>query len=367
MAGLLMFGKTESITDEACAPHFFPDYRECGEKNSDPRWLDRIYPDGTWNTNLFQFYKRVLPKLQEILPVPFHLEGDTRIDETPAHVAVREALINTLIHADYSINASIVITRSKSRIVFSNPGCLLVSKQQFYDGGDSVCRNLALQKMFMMFGKAEKAGSGADKIITGWKESNWSSPMLEEKYRPDKVILTLPLISMLDNPIKDKLVNMFGERVLVLGHDKVLTLAFAVTEGVVSNERLRYTLNMHRSDISKMLKELCTEGYLVSNGRGRGTTYQLNTEEKPTSSEENLTSSEEIGKRKNCRKEELFDMIMECASDWISLGDIARKIGRNPQYLKSSVINMMVREGLLLRKFPIPNHPAQKYKRAGRE
>ena len=124
----------------------------------------------------------------------------------------------------------------------------------------------------------------------------------------------------------------------------------------------------------KMLKELCTEGYLVSNGRGRGTTYQLNTEEKPTSSEgnltsseENLTSSEEIGKRKNCRKEELFDMIMECASDWISLGDIARKIGRNPQYLKSSVINMMVREGLLLRKFPIPNHPAQKYKRAGRE
>ncbi|MCI5756827.1 MAG: hypothetical protein MR037_01140 [Bacteroidales bacterium] len=116
-----------------------------------------------------------------------------------------------------------------------------------------------------------------------------------------------------------------------------------------------------------MLKELCTEGYLVSNGRGRGTTYQLNTEENLTSSEENLTSSEEIGKRKKCRKEELFDMIMECASDWISLGDIARKIGRNPQYLKSSVINMMVREGLLLRKFPIPNHPAQKYKRAGRE
>lgn len=105
----------------------------------------------------------------------------------------------------------------------------------------------------------------------------------------------------------------------------------------------------------------------MSNGRGRGTTYQLNTEENLTSSEENLTSSEEIGKRKNCRKEELFDMIMECASDWISLGDIARKIGRNPQYLKSSVINMMVREGLLLRKFPIPNHPAQKYKRAGRE
>lgn len=156
LAGLLMFGKTDAITDEACAPNFFLDYRELGEDTSSTRWLDRIYPDGTWEANLFQFYKRVLPKLQEILPLPFHLEGDTRKDETPAHVAVREALINTLIHADYSVNASTVITRSKNELVFSNPGCLLVSKQQFYDGGDSVCRNLALQKMFMMFGKAEK-------------------------------------------------------------------------------------------------------------------------------------------------------------------------------------------------------------------
>jgi predicted HTH transcriptional regulator len=89
--------------------------------------------------------------LQEILPVPFKLEGDTRKDETPAHIAVREALINTLVHADYSVNASTVITRSKSELMFSNPGCLLVSKQQFYEGGDSVCRNVSLQKMFMMW------------------------------------------------------------------------------------------------------------------------------------------------------------------------------------------------------------------------
>ena len=150
LAGLLMFGKTDAITDETCAPNFFLDYRELGEDSLTTRWLDRIYPDGTWEANLFQFYKRVLPKLQEILPVPFKLEGDTRKDETPAHVAVREALINTLVHADYSVNASTVITRSKSELMFSNPGGLLVSKQQFYEGGESVCRNVSLQKMFMM-------------------------------------------------------------------------------------------------------------------------------------------------------------------------------------------------------------------------
>lgn len=407
LAGLLMFGKTDSITDEACAPHFFPDYREYAEKSISARWIDRIYPDGTWEANLFQFYRRVLPKLQEILPVPFQLEGDTRIDETPAHVAVREALINTLIHPDYSINASIVITRSKSELVFSNPGCLLVSKQQFYDGGDSVCRNLALQKMFMMIGKAEKAGSGADKIISGWKEANWSAPKLEEKDRPDKVVLTLPLISILDDDVKKELMSSFGNQVLHLEHDKVLTLAFALTEGVVSNERLRFSLNKHKFDISKMLKELCMDGYLVSDGIGRGTTYQLNRRQNLTSSDANLTSSDanltsfgsNMGTsdsnvetsspnvetsgpnvetsdhnmetsnhikntKKRCSQKELFDMIVECTDDWKSIEDISREVQRTTKYLNNSVIKKMISEGLLKRKFPMPNHPAQKYRRA---
>ena len=56
-------------------------------------------------------------------------------------------------------------------------------------------------------------------------------------------------------------------------------LAFVLTEDVVSNERLRFSLNMHKYDISKMLKDLCAEGFLVSDGIGRGSTYQLNKEE----------------------------------------------------------------------------------------
>ena len=400
LAGLLMFGKTDAITDEACAPNFFLDYRELGEDTSSTRWLDRIYPDGTWEANLFQFYKRVLPKLQEILPLPFHLEGDTRKDETPAHVAVREALINTLIHADYSVNASTVITRSKNELVFSNPGCLLVSKQQFYDGGDSVCRNLALQKMFMMFGKAEKAGSGADKIISGWRDSNLNSPNLEEKNRPDKVILTLPLISILDNKIKEELTSIFGKHVLCMEHNKVLTLVIALTEGVVSNERLRYTLNMHKYDITKMLKELCSEGYLVSDGIGRGTTYHLNKDSNLNSSSDNLNSSDSSNLnsssdnlnssdgsnlnsssdnlnssdgnniktttkriKKRCSQKELFGIIQNSTETWKSVEEIAIEIGRSTQYLKGEIIPVMVNKGLLEREHAMPNHPAQRYKR----
>lgn len=247
-----------------------------------------------------------------------------------------------------------MITRSKSKLVFSNPGCLLVSKQQFYDGGDSICRNLALQKMFMMFGKAEKAGSGADKIISGWREANWIAPMLEERNRPDTVVLTLPLVSILDDKIKEELVSLFGENVIHMEHNKLLTLAFALTEDVVSNERLRFSLNMHKYDISKMLKDLCAEGFLVSDGIGRGTTYQLNKGEILTNNSANVVSSSsnvessssnvessDCKKRlkKRCSRNELFNMIVECASEWISLEEIAREVQRSAKYLNNNIIN----------------------------
>lgn len=382
LAGLLMFGKTEAITDEICAPYFFLDYRELTDGPCASRWLDRICPDGTWEANLFQFYKRVLPKLQEILPVPFQLEGDMRKDETSAHVAIREALINALVHADYSINASIVITRSKNEIVFSNPGCLLVSKQQYYEGGDSVCRNPSLQKMFMMLGRAEKAGSGADKIISGWKDSNWTSPNLEEKSRPDKVVLTMPLLSVFDSKTREGLVEIFGEKVLRVGHNKLLTLALALTEGVVSNERLRYTLDLHKYDITQLLKELCMDGYLVSDGIGRGTTYRLHVEHNLASNltsnlasnltsnlASNLTSNFannlDLSKKakKRYTQNELFDLIKEYTDDWKSLEEIAVEIGRSAQYLKNEVIPKMLESGIIQREYPaIPKHPAQRYK-----
>lgn len=148
-------------------------------------------------------------------------------------------------------------------------------------------------------------------------------------------------------------------------------LALALTEGLVSNERLRYSLNIHKSDITKMLKELCIDGYLVADGIGRGTTYHLNTERELNSFGDNLTSSIETPTdsnnakniKKKCTQQELFDMIIECADNWKSIEEIAREVNRNSQYLKGTIIHKMVAEGLSQREFSIPNHPAQRYKR----
>lgn len=45
----------------------------------------------------------------------------------------------------------------------------------------------------MCLGRAEKAGSGVDKIVSGWQSLGWPLPTVAEETRPDYVVLTLQL------------------------------------------------------------------------------------------------------------------------------------------------------------------------------
>ena len=47
--------------------------------------------------------------------------------------------------------------------------------------------------MFMLLGRAEKAGSGVDKIVSGWQSLGWPIPTVTEETRPDYVVLTMQL------------------------------------------------------------------------------------------------------------------------------------------------------------------------------
>ena len=173
---------------------YFVDYREkIATDNPDIRWTNRIYPDGLWEANLYQFYVRVYNRLIQSLPRPFMMKDGVRQEETPAHDAVREALINCIIHQDVNAQGHIIVERTDESLIFMNPGMMLVSRQQYFEGGRSICRNPILQKMFMRLGRAEKAGSGVDKIVNGWQSLGWPLPTVAEETRPDYVVLTMQL------------------------------------------------------------------------------------------------------------------------------------------------------------------------------
>lgn len=103
VAGLLMFGHGQSIRDPEALPNFHLDYRERLGEDTGQRWSDRLTSDGTWEANLFQFYQRVLPKIVSTLKSPFQLDQNLyRVDDSSVSVGLREAVVNALIHTDYS-------------------------------------------------------------------------------------------------------------------------------------------------------------------------------------------------------------------------------------------------------------------------
>ncbi len=277
-AGLLMFGREQAIRDPCAIPGFHLDYRERFSEDPAVRWTDRLTLDGTWEGNLFQFYQLVTLKLSAGPGIkrPFQTDAEGyRVAGTMVDEALQEALVNALIHSDYAGQGGIVIDRYLDRLEFSNPGTLLLSREQLLRGGVSECRNKSLQLMFQMLGAGDKAGSGIDKIRSSWHAQHWKSPSLRETYRPDRVILELPLVSMIPDPVLRELERRFGDDLKKLEGDSLQVLVAALMEGEISNQRLQELLTLHRADITTMLRDLVKQGFLVASGLGRGTRYSL--------------------------------------------------------------------------------------------
>ncbi len=66
VAGLLMFGNEDALSDPAVALKYHLDYRERPTNAIADRWTDRVTIDGTWTPNLFQFFQRVYPSAKVV-------------------------------------------------------------------------------------------------------------------------------------------------------------------------------------------------------------------------------------------------------------------------------------------------------------
>ncbi len=393
-AGLLMFGKDRAIVDPAAVPEFNLDYRERLSSDPSVRWTDRIWPDGTWTANLFQFYQRVVHRLTADLKIPFQLQpGMVRKDDTLVHEAIRESFVNTIIHADFRGQGGIIVEKYRDRFEFSNPGTLLLSVEQILKGGVSECRNRLLQTMFSLLGYGEKAGSGFDKIRQGWASQNWRLPIIEETLRPDRVRLVLPMVSLLPEESVERIKGRFGTKFKKLSPLEVQALVTADLEGGVSNLRMRQICSEHPTELTRLLQGLVGRGFLEQDGRGRGTTYRLpgpensshkegdsshsgdSSHKRPVDSSHKLEEipAEELAKLRvvaapafkgmRLPAEETRRMVLElCRGRYFTAADLAELMNRNANGLRNRFLTPMVEEGLLVRKYPAePNRPDQAY------
>ena len=275
-AGLLMFGKGLAIRERF--DNIRMDYLDQTNLVAGARWSDRLTYDGAWENNLYNFTKRILPKLVSDLKRPFKLEGMVRIDDTAVHKAVREATVNMIIHADYHSTGILKVVKYDDGFLFSNPGNLKLPVRAIYEGGHSVARNPKIQNMFRMIGLGDNIGSGFPTILSAWGEENWRQPDLYADQELHQVDLRLWMVSLMPKECTDYLNSVFGMAYQHLQSDEQIILATAYLEEKVSNARLQSVLSIHSIEVGRLLANLVEKNMLVVERRGRWTTYQINTE-----------------------------------------------------------------------------------------
>ena len=280
-AGLLMFGNEYDIVREY--NNYFLDYQE--QYDPQNRWTDRIISSsGDWSGNVYDFYFRVYNKLQQDIKTPFKLEGITRVDDTPVHQALREALANCLVNADYYGRRGVVIIKKPELITLSNPGNLRIELTTALSGGVSDPRNSAMLKMFNFIDIGERAGSGIPNIFRVWREQKWNAPFLSESFEPDRITLSLP-ISPITIGNKKATTKSDDKKVTIKSDDKKVTaktekqlnaIIYYLTEnpeGTVANFEI--ILGVKSTRVKQLLYILIEKNIIEADGTNKKRIYRL--------------------------------------------------------------------------------------------
>ena len=278
-AGLLMFGNEYDIVREYNA--YFLDYQE--QYDADTRWTDRIISSsGDWSGNVYDFYFRVYNKLTQDIKVPFKMEGGVRVDDTSVHQALREALANCLVNADYYGRQGLVVIKKRDAITMSNPGNFRIEIDTAKSGGVSDPRNGTMLKMFNLIDIGERAGSGIPNIFRVWREQGWTAPVISENFDPDRIMLSLAFKKSDDKKVT---IKSDDKKVTIKSDDKKVTIKSArqkneiityLTDHVsAKNTDIAELLGVKSTRVKQLLKELLDEGVVVAEGNNKNRVYKL--------------------------------------------------------------------------------------------
>ena len=269
-AGLLMFGNEYDIVREFNT--YFLDYQE--QYDADTRWTDRIISSsGDWSGNVYDFYFRVYNKLIQDIKVPFKLEGGVRVDDTCVHQALREALANCLVNADYYGRQGLVIIKKRDAITMANPGGFRIEIDAAKSGGVSDPRNGTMLKMFNLIDIGERAGSGIPNIFRVWRERGWAAPEITEQLEPERTVLTL-LFSKRDG--KKTAIKSGDKKVTIKSaRQKEEIIAYLTDHVSAKSSDIAELLGVKSTRAKKLLSELIAEEIVVAEGGNRNRTYKL--------------------------------------------------------------------------------------------
>ena len=178
--------------------------------------------------------------------------------------ALREALLNSLVHRDYSFRASTLVSVYADRIEFVSVGGLF-SGIELDDImlGLSVCRNPKLAAIFYRLQLIEAYGTGMPKIMRAYTESELK-PKIEVSSNAFKITL----------PNRNAGANHTETLIGTVKSDEKRILDFIGSHGHIVRRDVDQLLDVSQATANRILKHMVAKGLIYQDGNGRKTKYR---------------------------------------------------------------------------------------------
>lgn len=172
--------------------------------------------------------------------------------------ALREALLNSLVHREYSFSGSTLISIFEDRIEFVSIGGLikgLTIKDILF--GVSQCRNEKLAAVFYRLKLIEAYGTGMQKVIACYKDSK-EKPQIEASDNAFKIVLPNINMSLRKNMLND---------------NEKLIMELVENKDAIVRKDVEELLSISQTMAGRLLKKLVEKKMLKVVGNGMKTRY----------------------------------------------------------------------------------------------
>lgn len=190
------------------------------------------------------------------------LEREERSDYPPE--AIREALLNAIVHRDYSFSGSIIINVNDNETEFISIGGLLPGlSPDDIRSGISQPRNKSLAEIFHRLHLIESYGTGIRRIYNLYRNCS-VQPRIEITSNTFKIVLP----NMNGNNVKEKV----GATPDVTSQ-KQTVLDFIEENGGITDSEVQELLDVKSTRAYTLMKEMEKEGLIIIVGRGSDKKY----------------------------------------------------------------------------------------------
>lgn len=178
--------------------------------------------------------------------------------------AIREALLNALVHRDYSFSASTLISIYTDKIEFVSIGGLVpgITLDDVLIGL-SVCRNPLLANIFYRLQLIEAYGTGMRKIMQAYEDTE-ATPLIQSTGNAFKIILP----NLNSNTTKNTTQKPLTDR-----EEKVLNSI--QQNGYVTRADIEIEFGYSQSTAARLLNRMTASGAIAQDGKGKNTKYIL--------------------------------------------------------------------------------------------